>query len=182
MICQGCWQCLPHLDPQVDITAIQSVGPQTSREEIWDHYYQVYKLRRLPGSVPCGLEQAGELARDIVSSFKNCLRQKEDKPPEAAQTTLPMQSRTPWGQRGGTSAKIQLSKVREVHQKALATTIALEEKIEWLRQSITRGCPDACAPYQSWDQWSRRSQGWRRRCHKALPESSPADFSAHSRP
>ena len=37
-------------------------------------------------------------------------------------------------------------KVREAHQRALATTIALEEKIERLSQSITRDWSDAHAP------------------------------------
>ena len=44
MIHQGCQHGLLHLDPQADISAVQAVGPQTSREEIRDLYYQVYKL------------------------------------------------------------------------------------------------------------------------------------------
>ena len=44
MICQGCQHGLPHLDPQADISAVQAVGPQTSRKEIRDLYCQVYKL------------------------------------------------------------------------------------------------------------------------------------------
>ena len=44
MICQGHQHHLLHLDPQVDISAVQAVGPRTSREEIRDLYYQVYKL------------------------------------------------------------------------------------------------------------------------------------------
>ena len=81
MICQGCQHRLPHLDLQVDISAIWLVGPWTSREEIRDLYYQVYKLRRSLGSPMCGPEWAGELTRDVVSSLKNYLRQKEDEPP-----------------------------------------------------------------------------------------------------
>ena len=50
MICQGHWHGLPKLDPQADISAVWLVGPQTSKEEFRDLYYQVYKLRRLPGS------------------------------------------------------------------------------------------------------------------------------------
>ena len=62
-----------------DVSAVQSVEPWTSREEIRDLYHQVYKLRRMLRSLPlCGPEQAGELMRDVVSSLKNCLRQKED--------------------------------------------------------------------------------------------------------
>ena len=64
-----------------DISAIQAVKPWTSREEIRDLYYQVYKLRRLPESPPCGLEWTEELVGDVVSSLKNCLRQKGGQPP-----------------------------------------------------------------------------------------------------
>ena len=146
MIHQGCWHGLPCLDPQVDVSTVQSVGSQTSKEEIQDLYHQVYKLRRLPRSLLCGPEWAGTLARDIMSSLKNFPRQKEDELPGAVQATHLMQNRTPQGERGGISAKVQLAKVREAHQKALATTVALEEKIEWLNWSITRDCPGAHAP------------------------------------
>ena len=62
------------MDLQADVSAIQAVGPQTSREEIRDLYYEVYKLRRLPGSPPCGPEWKEELVGDVVSSLKGCLR------------------------------------------------------------------------------------------------------------
>ena len=81
MPCRGCQHGLPCLDLQLDISAVQSVGPHTSREEIRDLYHQVYKLRRLPKSPLCGLEWAGELTRDVVSSLKNCLSWKEDELP-----------------------------------------------------------------------------------------------------
>ena len=42
-------------------------------------------MRRLPGSLPCGPELGGKLTKDVVSSMKNCLRQKEDVPPRVAQ-------------------------------------------------------------------------------------------------
>ena len=63
------------------MSAIQSVGPQTSRGEIRDLYYQVYKFRRLPRSPPCGPEWMEELTANVVSSLKDPLRQKEGKPP-----------------------------------------------------------------------------------------------------
>ena len=182
MISWGCQHGLLHLDLQVDISAIQSVGPQTSRKEIWHLYYQVYKQRRLPGSPPWGLEWADKLVRDIVSSLKNCLMWKEDELPRVAQAAHLMRNRTPWGERGITSTETQLPKAREAHRRDLATTIPLEEKIEQLSWSITRDCQDAHAPSQSWDWWRRRSQGWSRRCHKALPESTPGHSPAHSPP
>ena len=46
----------PTSRPWADVSAIQLVGYQSTREEIWDHYHQVYKIRRLLGSLPCGLE------------------------------------------------------------------------------------------------------------------------------
>ena len=107
MICWGHQHGLPHLDPQADVSAVQSFGPQTSREEIWDLYYQVYKLTRLLRSPLCGPEWAGELLRDIVSSLKNCLRLREDEQPGVAQAAHLMLSRTPWGERGGQNPACQ---------------------------------------------------------------------------
>ena len=52
MICWGCKHGLPKLNPKADISAVQLVGPQTSKEESRALYYEVYKLRRLPGSPP----------------------------------------------------------------------------------------------------------------------------------
>ena len=80
MVCQGCIHSLPKLDPKADVSAIQLVGPQTSKEEFRALYYEVYKLRRLPGSPLWGLEQMEELATEIVSSLKDHLGQKGGKP------------------------------------------------------------------------------------------------------
>ena len=74
MICQGCRHVLQKLDPKVDITAIQLVGPQTSEEDFRALYYEVYKLRRLPGLPPWGLGWMKELATEIMSSLKDLLQ------------------------------------------------------------------------------------------------------------
>ena len=71
MICWGCWHSHPKLDLQADVSAVQLVGPQTSKEEFRDLYYQVYKLRRLPESPLWGLEWMEKLAAQIVSSLKD---------------------------------------------------------------------------------------------------------------
>ena len=102
MVCWGCWHGLPHLDLQVDVSVMQSVGPHTTKEEIGDLYYQVYKLRRLPAFPPCSREWAGELTKDVVSSLKNQLRWKEDELPRGwgrseFVDTSPTQSRILWG-------------------------------------------------------------------------------------
>ena len=68
MICRGCQHGLPKLDPKVDISTIQLVGSQTSREEFESLYYEVYKLQRLLGSPP----GEPELMAELVTSLEDC--------------------------------------------------------------------------------------------------------------
>ena len=51
-VCQGIWQQMPQLNPEADISAIQLVWLETSREELLDIYLEVNKLHRLPSSLP----------------------------------------------------------------------------------------------------------------------------------
>ena len=51
-VCQGCWQYMPQLDPEVGIPAVQLVHPEIDREQLLELYLEVYKLHRLPGSPP----------------------------------------------------------------------------------------------------------------------------------
>ena len=186
MICWGHQHGLLHLDPQADISAVQAVGPSTSREEIRDLYYQVYKLWRLPGSPLCGQEWTEELISDVVSSLKDCLRQKGGQPSRGLGESKPADAQPPQSKtqrrRRDTSAKRDLTEVREAHWRALAAAAALEERIERLSCSITRNWQDACAHSLSCDHWRRRSQGQSRMCHSALLEDSPIHSPAHSPP
>ena len=122
------------------MSAVQVVGPWTSREEIRDLYYQVYKLKRLPGSPVCGLEWMEELIADVVSSLKNYLRQKEGQPPGESEEpspadVWPSRSQSPRRKRRGTSAERDLTKVREAHHRAVVTVATLEEKwLPWRRR------------------------------------------------
>ena len=50
MIHWGYGHSLPKLDPKANVSAIQLVGPQTSKEEFRAQYYEMYKLWRLPES------------------------------------------------------------------------------------------------------------------------------------
>ena len=56
VVCRGCHQHMPRLDPEVGIPAIQLVLPEVDREQLLELYLEVYKLHRLPSSPP------GELA------------------------------------------------------------------------------------------------------------------------
>ena len=187
MVCQGHQHSLPHADPQAEISAVQAVGPQTSREEMRDSYYQVYKLKRLPGSSPCRPEQMEELTANVVPSLKDHLRWKEGQPPGDSEKpgladVQPSRSKTPRRRRRGTSAERDLTKAREAHWRAPATMVTVEETIERLSQSITRGQLDACTHSLSHDCQRRRSQGGSRRHCKVWLEKSPALSSEYSSP
>ena len=80
MICQGHQPSLPKLDLKADISAVQLVGPKTSKEEFRALYNEVNTLRRLSGSSPWELEWMEELAAEIVSSLKDHLGWKGDEP------------------------------------------------------------------------------------------------------
>ena len=114
MICRGHHHGLPKMGPKVDISAIQLVGPQTSREEFKSLYYEVYKLWRLLGSPP----REPELVAEVLSSLEDCQGWEGGKMPwmtrEPNPTYVwPLRSRTPrrgkrdasaeescWGERG----------------------------------------------------------------------------------
>ena len=117
MICQGHQHGLPKLDPKADVSAIQLVRPQTSKEEFRALYYKVNKLRRLPGSPLWEPEWMEEIATEIVSSLKGHLGWKGDGPlqrmEEPGLTDIwPLRSKTPVGRRD-TSTERSLAKVRE---------------------------------------------------------------------
>ena len=52
VVCWGCQQHMPQLDPEVGIPAVQLVHLETDREQLLKLYLEVYKLHRLPGSPP----------------------------------------------------------------------------------------------------------------------------------
>ena len=60
MVCWGHQHCLLKLDLQADISAVQLVGPQTSKEEFRDLYYQVYKLQEATRVPTMGAGMNGE--------------------------------------------------------------------------------------------------------------------------
>ena len=113
---------MPQLNPEVDISAIQLVQPETSREELLDIYLEVYKLHRLPGSPP------GEPAiLEEVSAALPCPSMEEEDTPDAPK----QQSRLPRCKRDS-SLDRNLARVCKVHRKALSAAATLEEEIERL--------------------------------------------------
>ena len=67
---------MPQLNPEADISAIQLVRLETSREELLDIYIEVYKLHRLPGS-PSG-EPA--ILEEVSANVLGHAQEKEETP------------------------------------------------------------------------------------------------------
>ena len=131
-VCQGCWQGLPKLDPEAEVSTIQLVGPQTTKEEIQSLYLEVYKqqttrvlTQRTGADWGCGsflwtlprVERRGGIRKNSKALANWCMTPKEQ---------------NPWEGRREASVERSLAKLREAHQKALAMVAALEEEIEWL--------------------------------------------------
>ena len=119
-VCWGFWEGLPKLDPEADLSAIQLVGLEITKEEILSLYQEVYKQERLPGSPPWG----PELMQEVLSIFKGCQGWRESRASSAI--TRPW-SEDPQPSKGGvprekeTPVEHSLANMREAHQKALAT-------------------------------------------------------------
>ena len=152
IICQGCLQNLPQLNPEVGVPAIQLVGPETTKEELLELYLEVNKLHRLPGSPP------GELAilEEVLSSLPDHQRHEEEKGPAATARPHPESphsfgSGTPHKGKKGNSVERSLATVCEAHQKALATVATLEEEIE--RLSHTQNHSELRVRSKSRDCW-----------------------------
>ena len=75
-----------------------------------------------------------------------------------------------------------LAKVREAHQKALATAAALEEEIERLSCPIVRSEPEIQTYSCSRDCHRHRSKEWKRRCCQVWPEDCHAPYFKYNPP
>ena len=136
IICLGCWQDFPQLDPEAGVPAIQLVGLGTSKEELLELYLEVFKLHRLPGSPP------GEPAilEVVLPSLPDHQGHEEEKVPAAMARPCP---EVPHSSRSGipnkgkkdNSVERSLATVWKAHRKALATVATLEEEIERLNHT-----------------------------------------------
>ena len=126
-----------------------------------------------------------ELMAEVVSSLEDCLGWKGAKPPWMMQgcgstDVWPPRSKTPRRGRRDISAERALAKAREAPQRALTTMATMEEEIEWLSQSITRGQSEAHAHSSSQDGWRWKSRGQKRRHHQVwLKECHAPYFKYH---
>ena len=136
MVHRGHWEGLPKLDLEVDLYAIQLVGPKTTKKEILSLYLEVYKQQRLPGSP----NREPELIQEVVSSFEGCQGWRESRTSSA---TMRPQSKDPRPSKSGVPGRREilveqsLANMREAHQKALAVAAALKGEIERLSHPLS---------------------------------------------
>ena len=173
IVCRGCQQNMPQLNPEAGVPAIQLVGLETTKEELLEIYLEVYKLHRLPRSPP------GEPAilEEIMASVPNHPQSEEDKTLEATVQPHPggshsSRSSAPHRRRNDDSIVQSLAMVHTGHQKVLATVATLEEEIE--RLSWTRNCPQLRARSKSRDHQRLSGEGQKKRCCQVRFADEPA--------
>ena len=71
---QGHQSHLPEPNPEADQSAMELVGYQASRRQMWDIYHIMYLLQRCPGSPSCGASRRRRAIQDILSSLQTRLQ------------------------------------------------------------------------------------------------------------
>ena len=90
VVCWGCHQHMPRLDPEAGIPAVHLVHLEIDREQLLELYLEVYKLHRLPGSPP------GEPAiLEEISSILPCHPLEEKGTPDIQRPLSPKGSHLP---------------------------------------------------------------------------------------
>ena len=158
---QGHQSCIPEPNPKVDQSAMELVGYQKSRKEIWDVYHSVYLLWRCPGSPSCRALRRRRAIQDILSSLQA----------QVQRWTYSVKTKGP-GAHGGEGVGTQPLQSYEVvlwttHQKALATAKALLDDLERLNDKH-RERSQACSQSRSWPRSHLRShsRGHLRNCSR----------------
>ena len=71
-ICQGNQQPSPDRSPQVEVSAMGMLTPQTTHKEILALYLEVYQLKRDPGEVQCSEDVVEETCAEIREVLREC--------------------------------------------------------------------------------------------------------------
>ena len=155
-ICWGWQQPLPEWDLSAEPSAVELIGPRSTREQIRGVYNDMYQLQRSPGKCPCDVVMEERTCHEILDSIKECLLCRWDcaQPEEGPR----------WSSNGASRpdllAKFQdrmcatydhfkdlreesceeaLAVVKDTHWWALVATALLKEKIERLSHSLSCG-------------------------------------------
>ena len=126
MYCRGCQSSIPEPNSEADQSAMELVGYRTSRREIRDVHYNVYLLRRSPGSLSCRELRRRRAIQDKLSYLQTRLQR----------WTYSAEAKD-LGAQGGEWVWSDPSQSYEValqaaHQKALETAEALQSDLERL--------------------------------------------------
>ena len=127
---------MPQLNLEVGLPTVQLVGLETTKEELLEIYFEVYKLHRLPRSPP----GVPAILKEVMVSLPDSPRCKEEKTQVATVQPHPGSSHfsrggAPHGRRNNNSMERSLATVHKEHQRVLAAVTTLEEEIERLSQT-----------------------------------------------
>ena len=67
------WEPSPRQDLEVEPSAMDVIGPETSQAQIRVIYDEVYQLHRLPGRSPCNEGTGERFCQEILDLVKECL-------------------------------------------------------------------------------------------------------------
>ena len=172
---QGCQQHMPQLNPKAGIPAVELVGMETSREELLEIYFEVYKLHRSPGSPP----EEPAIAEEVLAAVPDHLQERGEAPEAQAQPTpgdSHPSNRRPH-QEWENLIDRSLARMCKAHQQALSTTMALEEEIERLGQM--RACSQSRMKLRSQDRQRSKGEGQKKRhCQVSFADKPAPNQSA----
>ena len=156
LVCWGHQQPLPERDVQVEVTIMELLTHEATKEEILGLYHQVYQLKRNPGEVPCSHDTEQEIHIEILETLKEHLwhRWGPALPGEEWRqaTTSIRNTRTPAQAEFHARAKVTYNDFRnchhdtfqealavawDIHCQALVAAVLLEGHIERLSCSIS---------------------------------------------
>ena len=173
VVCWGCWQHIPKLDPEVGTPAVQLVHPDIEREQLLNLYLEVYKLHRLPGSPP------GEPAiLEEISSIFPCPSSEEKDMPDFQRLPSPKSLHSPWCgpslQEWEDSIDRSIARVCKAYWKALLMAATLEEEIERLCRKKAHSSPE----WRQRDSYGSEERSRKRRCRASFGSQPTTSWSA----
>ena len=196
-IFQGHQQPSPDRSPQVKVSSMGLLTPQTTYEEILALYKKVYQLKRDSGEVQCSEDIVEETCAEILEVLREYLWCRQD-PPQLERETrwdafrMPAQVEYHTKVQAtydyfGCHHRIQQESCEEAlwvvidyHYQALAATAILEGHIEWLSCSISWGLHGSQSRRWSGSHQQLRSRRCSRRqghsrSHWRCPQAGPQE-------
>ena len=155
-ICQGRWELSEEWDLGAELSTVELVSPESTREEIAEICHNVYQLWRLLGEMVCDKKTEVHIYQETLDSIKECLQHKQvstlpGEEPRGSPGIVPrldpqakfqaQQCATYHRLRGmkWDSCEEVLAIARDTHWQALVAMALLEDKIERMSHSLCCG-------------------------------------------